>query len=89
MIHIVAICASVLGFGCLCTAMARHQKDMLGRTLPSPVQRRIRKAGGALLLVALAIDMAGLGAAYGAVAWFGHLTIGAAMAVAVLKWKMA
>jgi len=89
MIHIVAICAAILGFGCLCAAMARHQTDMLGRKLPSPVQQQFRRAGGALLLVALAIDMAGLGIAYGAIAWFGHLTTGAVMVVAILKWKTA
>ena len=87
--HILAICASILGFGCLCAAMARHQKDMLGRTLPSPVQQRFRKAGFTLLLVALVIDMTGLGTAYGAIAWFGHLTTGAVMVVASLKWKTA
>jgi len=69
--------------------MARHQKDLLGRTLPSPLQRWLRNAGGVFLLLALAIDMAGLGTAYGAIAWFGHLTIGAAMAVAILKRKTA
>ena len=89
MIHILAICAAILGFGCLCAAMARHQKDMLGRTLPVPVQQRFRKAGFTLLLVALVIDMAGLGTAHGAIAWFGHLTVGAMMAVATLKWKTA
>ncbi|SER83257.1 DUF3325 domain-containing protein [Sphingobium sp. YR768] len=89
MIHILAICASFLGFGCLCAAMARHQKDLLGRTLPRQAQRWLRGAGGAVLLVALATDMAELGAAYGTIAWFGHLTIGAAMAVTGLKWKTA
>jgi len=89
MIHILAICASILGFGCLCAAMARHQKELLGRTLPSPVQQRFRKAGFTLLLVALVIDMAGLGTAYGTIAWFGHLTIGAMMTLATLKWKSA
>ncbi|MDR6710062.1 hypothetical protein J2X73_004460 [Novosphingobium sp. 1748] len=69
--------------------MARHQKDLLGHTLPFPLQQQLRKAGVALLLVALAIDMTGLGAAYGAIAWFGHLTIGDVMAVAILKWKTA
>jgi hypothetical protein len=89
MIHILAICTSIFGFGCLCAAMARHQKDMLGRTLPRHAQRWLRWTGGAFLLVALATDMAGIGAAYGAIAWFGHLTIGAAMAVTGLKWKTA
>lgn len=89
MIHMLAICASILGFGCLCAAMPRHQKDLLGRTLPRQVHRWLRRAGGALLLVALATDMAGIGPAYGAIAWFGHLTIGAAMAVTGLKWKTA
>lgn len=89
MIHILAICVSVLGFGCLCAAMARHQQDMLGRKLPAKAQYRLRGAGGVLLLVALLVDMAGLGAVYGTIAWFGHLTTGAAMTVAGLKWKAA
>lgn len=87
MTHILAICASIIGLGCLCAAMARHQKDLLGRPLPPHAQRWLRRGGGVLLLVALAVDMAGLGAAYGAMAWFGHLTIGAAIALAGLKWK--
>ena len=89
MIHILAICAAILGFGCLCAAMARHQKDMLGRTLPFPVQQQFRKAAFTLLLVALVIDMTGLGTAYGAIVWFGHLTVGAMMVLAILKWKTA
>ncbi|EIZ77421.1 hypothetical protein WSK_4035 [Novosphingobium sp. Rr 2-17] len=89
MIHGLAILIAITGFACLCTAMARHQKDVLGRKLAAPAARRLRMTGGTLMLFALAMDMIGLGAAYGAVAWCGHLTAGAALVLTGLNWKLA
>lgn len=89
MIHGLAIIVAISGFAFLCAAMTRHQKDVLGRKVPVATARRIRITGGAILLFALAIDLIGLGAAYGAVAWCGHLTAGAAFVLTGLNWKVA
>jgi hypothetical protein len=84
-IHVLAIALCVAGFAALCAAMSRHQKDFVGRALDRRTSLRLRAGGGALLLAALALDMAGLGAGYGAVAWCGHLTLGAALVLARLN----
>lgn len=89
MIHILAIGTCVLAFACLCAAMARHQKDFVGRSLDAVASRRLRRTGAAILLVALAMDLAGLGAGYGAVAWCGHLTVAAAGVLAGLNLKIS
>jgi hypothetical protein len=89
MIHGLAIIIAICGFALLCAAMVRHQKDVLGRKVPAAAARRIRNVGGAVLLLALAIDMIGFGAGYGAVAWCGHLTAGAAFVLTGLNWKVA
>ncbi|MGE4431977.1 MAG: DUF3325 domain-containing protein [Sphingobium sp.] len=79
MIHILALLLCVAGFAALAIAMDRHQRDLLGRKLAPRTARLVKMAGGGLLAVALAVDMIGLGAAYGAIAWFGHLSFGAAV----------
>lgn len=89
MIHALAIIVTTLGFACLCAAMARHQKDVFGHTLTARSARRLRIAGTIALLSALAVDMTCLGSAYGAVAWCGHLTTGAALVLTGLNRKAA
>ena len=79
MTHIIAIALCIIGFACLCAAMVRHQPDFIGRKLDAGTSRMLRHAGGALLLAALAVDMIGQGSGYGAVAWCGHLTLGAGL----------
>lgn len=88
MIHALAIIVTTLGFACLCVAMARHQKDVFGHTLTARSVRRLRVAGTIALLSALAVDMTCLGSAYGAVAWCGHLTVGAALVLTGLNRKV-
>lgn len=89
MIHALAIIVTTLGFACLCAAMVRHQKDILGHTLAVRSARLLRVAGTIALLSALALDMTCLGSAYGAVAWWGHLTAGAALVLTGLNRKAA
>lgn len=89
MIHGFAILMAIAGFACLCAAMARHQKDVFGRKLAAPAARRVRITGGALLLCTLTTDILGLGAAYGAVAWCGHLSAAAALVLTGLNWRVA
>ena len=85
MTHLIAIALCITGFASLCAAMPRHQRMVVGRLLGDAAGRRLRLAGGAALLLALAVDLAGLGAAYGAIAWCGHLTVAAALVVARLN----
>lgn len=89
MIHALAIIVAVVGFACLCAAMVRHQKDLLGHALTVRSARRLRIAGALSLLFALAVDMIVLGSGYGAVAWCGHLTAGAALVLIGLNRKVA
>ena len=79
MTHILSIALCIAGFACLCAAMARHQADVIGRKLKVRTSRMVRHGGATALLTALAVDMFGLGAGYGAIAWCGHLTLGAAL----------
>lgn len=85
MIHILAIAACIAGFACLCSAMTRHQKDFIGRKLSPTASSRVRISGAVLLLIALIIDMAGMGTGYGLVAWCGHLTIATALVLTRLN----
>lgn len=89
MIHILALVLTIAGFSCLCAAMIRHQKDFTGHTLAPAIARRVRVVGFALLTAALALDMAGLGADYGAIAWFAHLSVGAALVLTWLNRRVA
>src|SRR3546814_17667095 len=79
MIHILGILFSTLGSGVLCAGMAKHQSRLVGRKLPPSTVRLMKFGGFVVLALALAIDASGLGAAYGLIAWFGHLTVGAAV----------
>src|SRR3546814_1054311 len=79
MIHILGILFSTLGSGVLCAGMAKHQSRLVGRQLPPSTVRLMKFGGFVVLALALAIDSSGLGAAYGLIAWSGHLTVGAAV----------
>src|SRR3546814_434940 len=79
LIHILGILFSTLGSGVLCAGMAKHQSRLVGRKLPPSTVRLMKFGGFVVLALALAIDASGLGAAYGLIAWFGHLTVGAAV----------
>jgi hypothetical protein len=74
---------SFAGFALLLLAMPRHQRDWLGRRLPPSGDRILRATGFVLLALAFAVAEIGLGYGYGVVAWFGWLTIAAALVVAV------
>lgn len=89
MTHIIAIALCIAGFACLCAAMVRHQPDFVGRKLETGTSHRLRHAGFALLLAALAVDMIGLGAGYGAIAWCAHLTLGAGLVLFRLNRAIA
>src|SRR3546814_13209244 len=79
MIHILGILFSTLGSGVLCAGMAKHQSRLVGRKLPPSTVRLMKFGGFVVLALALAIDASGLGDAYGLIAWFVHLPVGAAV----------
>lgn len=82
MIHAATFLLSLTGFALLLLAMPRHQQDWLRRKLPPIMGRALRLFGFLLLALSFAVAGAGLGWGYGAVAWFGWLTMAAALAVA-------
>lgn len=89
MIHFFCIALAAAGFALLAAAMDRHQKDLVGSKLPSAYSRRLRMAGAAMLVATLIIGTIGPGLAVGVIAWFGHLTAGAAIVLTWLCWKTA
>lgn len=82
MTHLLTALLSLSGFALLLCAMARHQQDWLKRKLPARISRLLRTTGFILLTIAFAIAGLGMGWAYGAVAWFGWLSVGAAITLA-------
>lgn len=85
MIDVLCIALGVAGFAMLAGTMNRHQRDLIDRRLAPVANRRLRIAGFAVLAAALLVGMISTGAALGAIAWFGHLTVGAAI---VLAWLL-
>ncbi|MCG2840659.1 DUF3325 domain-containing protein [Sandaracinobacter sp. RS1-74] len=81
MIHAATFLLSLTGFALLLLAMPRHQQDWLRRKLPPSLGRTLRLSGFAALALAFAVAGLGLGWGYGAVAWFGWLTMAAALVV--------
>lgn len=84
MMHLLAILLALSGFALLALSMGRHQPDIAGRKLAASAARRARAGGYAVLLSVLLLDWAAFGAAYGAIACFGHLSVGAWCVVAWL-----
>lgn len=82
MIHAATFLLSLAGFVLLLLAMTRHQQDWIGRKLSPLLGRALRLAGFATLALAFTVAGMGLGWAYGAVVWFGWLSIAAALVVA-------
>lgn len=81
MIHAAIFLLSLFGFVLLLLGMARHQQDWFRRKLPAALGRALRLSGFAVLALAFAVSGVGLGWGYGAVAWFGWLTVAAALVV--------
>lgn len=82
MIHAAIFLPSLAAFALLLLAMARHQQDWLHRKLSPALGRTLRLSGFTALALAFIIAGTGLGWAYGALAWFGWMTVAAALVVA-------
>jgi Protein of unknown function (DUF3325). len=74
---VACVLAALLGFAALSMAMSRHQRDVLGKSLPAATTRRLKVAGWLLLATSWAAAIASDGAALGSVYWLGALTFGA------------
>ncbi|MET0273297.1 MAG: DUF3325 family protein [Phenylobacterium sp.] len=70
---------SLAGFAALLAA--RHGREWFGHALSRSLSRSLRLAGFLSLVLAFAAAIIGLGWAVGAVAWFGWMTVAAALAV--------
>jgi len=81
MTDVATLLLSLAGFAALFFAMPRHQGDWFGRKLSVATGRALHLSGFAALALALLVAGAGFGWSYGAVAWFGWLTIAAALIV--------
>lgn len=79
MINLMIAVPALLGFALLLLAMARHQQDWLRRKLAPRTGRLLRWSGFASLALAFIVAGLGLGWAYGAVAWFGWLSVAAVL----------
>lgn len=81
MTDIATLLLSLAGFAALLLAMPRHQGDWLGRKLSAAAGRALRLSGFAALVFAFLVAGTGFGWSYGATAWFGWLTVAAALIV--------
>ena len=87
MTHVLVILLAFAGFAALALPMKRHRQAMIGRRL-SDREGNLARTGGSLLIAAsLVLAMAALGSAYGAIAWFGHLSVAAWAVMALLSWR--
>ncbi len=84
MIHLLLFCLAALGFGLLCLARDRHQRDLVGRKLAPGTSQWLRGGGFFCLLLAYAVAGAGLGWGRGTLEWFGQLSGGALLTVLCL-----
>ena len=77
MSHLLAILLALAGFALIALSVGRHQADLAGYRPGPAISRRARLGGYLLLAAVFVLDLVTFGATYGAIAWFGHLSIGA------------
>lgn len=75
------------GFACLCLAMEKHYKDLLGAAPAAARLRALRIVGWSLLLVALCLAVHESGWAMGLVELFAVLMAGVTLWVFLLPYK--
>lgn len=89
MIHALLFLLASLGFGMLCLARDRHQRDLVGRKLSAATAVSLRRGGLTCLLLAFPIAGFALGWGYGAVEWLGQLSGGALLSLIFLARRSA
>lgn len=82
--------AALSGFTALALALPKHQRDVMGKTLPVRRERMLRTGGWILIALSLMLDMLGWGASLGIVYWFGSATLAALLvALGICYWPRA
>jgi hypothetical protein len=84
MMHLTVFLLSTLGFAALALAMERHQEDLLGHTLPTPMRRGLRGVGWVALLLALGVIVRAQGWGVGLASFSGHTSLGAGLVFGAL-----
>lgn len=84
MTHLTVLLLSTLGFAALALAMERHQDDLFGHTLPTPMRRGLRGVGWVALLLALGVIVRAQGWSVGLVSFSGHTSLGAGLVFGAL-----
>lgn len=87
MTHGFVLLLSLAGFFCLALSMSKHQRELLPRTIPPSQSRLLRLVGFLAIASALATAGIGIDGVFGPVAWFGHISLAAALVFIVLLWK--
>lgn len=85
MIHLALLLLTAAGFACLCAGVARHQPALFGRTLPTAQGRMLKRAGWAMLALAIALACAMLRPGYGLMEALGFASLGGLVAMALLS----
>jgi hypothetical protein len=79
----------VAGFGCLALSWPKHWRDVSRINLPKGLMYILRTAGCVLLLAALAFCVSRWGAAIGAAAWVGTMSVSALSTAILLSYSRA
>lgn len=87
MLFVLSLTMAYAGFAALCLSMQRHQRDVLGRTLPPRWNHGLRVLGYALLLLTYLPCSVQTAPSVGILLWVGMLSAAAILLVAILAWK--
>jgi hypothetical protein len=82
--HLIAFVLCSAGFAALAFAMHRHQRDIIGRSLPFTTTRVLRVVGTCALLVAFHVLVTAHGWGLGLVTFSGHTSMAAGTVCSVL-----
>ncbi|MFC0204654.1 DUF3325 family protein [Novosphingobium soli] len=89
MMHLLVFLMVLAAFLALAAGMKRHQRDLLGRTLPFGQTRVVRSAGWLLLAAGWVLDTVLLGPAVGTLAILGEASISAWLSIAIINRQSA
>jgi hypothetical protein len=87
MTHVIVLALLLAGFACLSLSMTRHQTQWLAHALPPSQARLLRGLGFLLVAAGLPVAVATLSGSFGAVAWFGHMSLAAGAVFLGLLWR--
>ena len=85
MIHFLLLVLAAAGLGLLCLSRERHQRDLIGRKLPTRTGHYARWSGIAILALAFLVAGSRLGWGVGTLEWLGLASVGGVLTTAVLS----